>query len=142
MNDRGKILPREPMTNVVPIGVDVHRTLPWQLGSELEQPQPTGPEDQRLWSVTTIIDQIGGSGGLVDWAARETAAWAIADLDHWVQMVASGNGPDAIDNLARRRFRPRPPHLLTAKAAGSLFHGLAERWIYDQRRPQIGRAHV
>ena len=115
--------------------------LPWQPEAEAA-PQPGAKEDARFWSVTTMLGQIGESGGLVQWAAQKTAAAAIADLDIWRAMVDRGQEKEALSYLAGARFRPRPGCTLSDTDAGSLFHALAERWIFDGKRPPCDVAEV
>ena len=127
--------------NIIPL--DVHsRELPWQLEAEIPDPVKPTKQDLKLWSVTTIIRQIGGAEGLIQWACAKTADAAIADQDIWSAMVEKGQRSEARKYLADARWRPRPGCSLTDADAGTLFHRLAEKWIFDGRRPHCDNAEV
>jgi hypothetical protein len=116
--------------------------LPWQLEAEQDEPQKPLKQDLTLWSVTTIIRQIGGAEGLINWAVGKTADAALEDQAIWQAMVDKGQHKEARAYLAGARWRPRPGCSLTDAEAGSLFHRLAERWIFDGRRPPCDNREV
>lgn len=108
--------------------------LPWQLEAE-GPPERGNPHDLRLWSVTTVIRQVGAPDGLVAWAAGRTADAALDDYEIVGAMLERGQRGDAYKYLTGARFRPRAGATLTDADAGTEFHRLAERWIFDQSRP-------
>src|SRR4051794_394516 len=116
--------------------------LPWQLEAEQDEPQKPLKQDLTLWSVTTIIRQIGGAEGLINWAVGKTADAALEDQAIWQAMVDKGQHKEARAYLAGARWRPRPGCSLTDAEAGSLFHRLAEQWIFDGRRPPCDNREV
>jgi hypothetical protein len=117
---------------VIPFPV---RDLPWQLEAEVPEAQKPGKADLQLWSVTTIIRQIGGADGLINWAVGKTATAAIHEQDIWQPMIDRGLELEAVRYISGARWRPRPGCSLTDADAGSLFHKLAERWIFEGKRP-------
>jgi hypothetical protein len=124
---------------VIPFPV---KDLPWQPAAEVPDPVKPGKEDLKLWSVTTIIRQMGGSDGLINWACQKTAQAAIEDQAIWVQMLDRGQQKEAVSYLSGARWRPRPGCTLTDADAGSLFHRLAERWMFEGKRPECEVAEV
>lgn len=117
---------------VIPFPV---RDLPWQAEAEIEEAQKPAKADLQLWSVTTIIRQIGGADGLINWAVGKTATAAVEDMHIWYQMVEKNQLREARDYIAGARWRPRPGYSLTDADTGSLFHKKAEQWIFDGKRP-------
>lgn len=116
--------------------------LPWVTEAEQEKATKAKPGDLELWSVTLLLRQMGDPGGLVGWAANETADSAINDQPIWAAMVEKGQRAEAKRYLAGARFRPRPGCTLTNADAGTLFHKLAEQWIYQGKRPACDVAEV
>lgn len=116
--------------------------LPWQPEAEIPEPQKADRADLQLWSVTTIIRQIGGAEGLINWAVGKTADAAVEDQAIWQAMVDKGQHKEARQYLSGARWRPRPGCTLTDADAGSLFHRLAEQWIFDGRRPPCDNREV
>jgi len=116
--------------------------LPWQAEAELPDAVKPARADLQLWSVTTIIRQIGGADGLINWAVGKTALAAIHEQDVWQPMVERGLIDEAQHYISGARWRPRPGCSLTDADAGTLFHRLAERWIYDGKRPACDNAEV
>lgn len=118
-------------SNVVPL----RNELPWTTSAEADQPSAAKADDERFWSVTTIIGNVGGAGGLTGWTANAVAAAAIDSEDVWRPMVERGEHDEAVRYLAGARFRPRAGNTMTDRDAGTVFHGLAEQWVYDGVRP-------
>lgn len=118
-------------SNVVPLRAE----LPWTVQAEAEAASSAKAEDERFWSVTTIIDNVGSSGGLTGWTANTVAEAALDTGEVWNAMLRRGERKEAIAYLANARFRPRPGAAMSDRAAGSKFHALAERWIFDEARP-------
>lgn len=116
--------------------------LPFVPQAEEEKPQKPGKGDLELWSVTLLLRQMGDPGGLVGWAANKTAASAVEDQAIWQAMVDKGQHAEALRYLAGARFRPRPGCTLTDADAGTLFHKLAEQWIYEGKRPACSNLEV
>jgi hypothetical protein len=116
--------------------------LPWQAEAEIPDPVKPTKADLQLWSVTTIIRQMGGAEGLINWAVGKTADAAISDLPIWQAMVDRQQLKEARAYLSGARWRPRPGCTLTDADAGSLFHRLAERWMFEGKRPSCEVAEV
>lgn len=68
---------------------------------ELSTPQP---DDQRLWSVTTLIGALD-KPALVPWAALRTAEAAVDDIAIWMSRLENEGRASAIDYLKNSRFR-------------------------------------
>jgi hypothetical protein len=111
--------------------------LPWTPQAEADAPETAKKDDERFWSVTTIIANIGDSGGLTGWTANRVANSAIDNESVWRAMLARGQHDEAVKYLAGSRFQPRPGHSMTDREIGSAFHALAEQWIYDGARPTV-----
>lgn len=116
--------------------------LPWQVEAEVPEPVKPAKADLQLWSVTTIIRQMGSADGLINWAVGKTADAAINDAQLWLPLVQNDRVSDARAYLTGARWRPRPGCSLTDADAGSLFHKLAERWIFEGKRPACEVAEV
>jgi len=92
--------------------------------------------DQRLWSVTTIIDQSSSNRGLIEWAAGETARAAVAGRKT-VDAIIGDDGPDAaVSWLIGARDRPRKGQR-TAKQLGSEIHHAIETYALTGQRPDV-----
>lgn len=106
-----------------------------QTFEEVTVAKPT-EEDQRLWSVTTIISVLD-KPALIWWSAEETAKAAIAIRRSIAQRVEEEGEESVIDWLQRARFR-RPRGQRTAAELGTAFHEVAEHIaIYGKRPPNI-----
>ncbi len=98
---------------------------------EVDEP---AEDDLRLWSVTTILQEIDRGEGLIVWACRQAAACAIHEHDY-VMSLYEWQGPQAaIDYCAGARLRAKPEQLSDTDL-GSAFHQLAESWALTGRRP-------
>ncbi len=85
------------------------------------------PDDQRLWSVTTIIGVLD-KPALVYWAADETAKAAVHDNEIWVPM-ARRNRDEAVKWLNAARFRPPAGQQLSAADLGTEVHRCLEQAV-------------
>lgn len=85
------------------------------------------PDDQRLWSVTTIIGVLD-KPALVYWAANETAEAAVEDHAIWIPMARKSR-PEAKKWLTGARFRPKDGQLLTAADLGTEVHRCLEQVV-------------
>jgi hypothetical protein len=92
--------------------------------------------DERLWSVTTIIDQSSSSRGLIEWAAGETARAAVGGMKT-LQAIIDDDGPDtAVQWLIGARNRPRKGQR-TAKQLGSEIHRACETYALTGQKPAV-----
>lgn len=93
------------------------------------------PEDQRLWSVTTLIGALD-KPALVPWAALKTAECAVDNL-HVVQHRLEDEGrASAIDYLKNSRFRGEPGQR-SATELGTAVHKACEHAaIHGRFRPE------
>jgi hypothetical protein len=81
-------------------------------------------DDERFWSVTTIIGALD-KPALVPWAAKETAKAAIANERAWRSRLENEGEESAIQYLTGARFR-RAPGERTATDLGTAIHAAAE----------------
>lgn len=116
--------------------------LPWTPQAEAEQPTGAKPDDERMWSVTTIISNVGDAGGLVEWACGRAADCAIDQSNVWRNMIDGDQRAEARKFIAGARRRPRPGRKMTDADIGKRFHRLAEQWIYDGKRPACDDSDV
>jgi hypothetical protein len=99
----------------------------------VERPEDT---DERLWSVTTIINQSSNNRGLIEWAAGETARAAVSGL-RTLHAIIDDDGPDAaVAWLVSARERPRKGQR-TAKQLGSDIHKACETYALTGTRPDV-----
>jgi hypothetical protein len=99
----------------------------------VERPADT---DERLWSVTTIIDQSSSSRGLIEWAAGETARAAVGGMKT-LQAIIDDDGPDtAVQWLIGARNRPRKGQR-TAKQLGTEIHRACEIYALTGQKPAV-----
>lgn len=104
------------------------------LGSALDDAEPQ-PDDERLWSVTTMLDVIN-KPALVAWAANETARFAVSHLSTLQQLVKDDGLDAAAEYLAGARFKRAPGRTMSAKDLGSAVHAACESYVIDGRRPE------
>lgn len=107
---------------------DVHGTPPIV---EVDEP---AEDDLRLWSVTTILQEVDRGEGLIVWACRLAAECAISEHDRVMALYAAQGPQAAIDYCAGARLRARPEQLSDADL-GTAFHKLAEAWALRGERP-------
>ena len=101
--------------------------------SLVERPADTG---ERLWSVTTIIDQSSNNRGLIEWAAGETARAAVASLKT-VQAIIDDSGPEeAVKWLIGARDRA-PKGERSAKELGTAVHHACETYALTGEKPAV-----
>ena len=92
--------------------------------------------DERLWSVTTIIDQSSSNRGLIEWAAGETARAAVTSRKTVEAIVAESGDEAAVAWLVGARERPRKGER-TAKQLGSDIHHAIEGYALTGERPEV-----
>jgi len=92
--------------------------------------------DQRLWSVTTIINQSSSNRGLIEWAAGETARAAITGMKT-IQAILADDGEDAaVQWLVGARERPRKGQR-TNKELGTAVHHACEQFAITGTKPDV-----
>lgn len=99
-------------------------------GAAIEVATP-GPDDRLLYSVTSILNVIGESDGLVWWARRGVAEVAIDTQSQWRPHVDAGDRKAAVDFLANAHNRQNDED----KDRGSKLHDLLLQWTLDGARP-------
>lgn len=104
-----------------------------RLGATLDGQQPM-PEDDRLWSVTTLLGVLD-KPALVSWAANETAKAAVANIDTVAQLLRSDGAEAAVEYLSKARYKRAPGRTMTAKDLGSAVHTAVESYVLNGRRP-------
>jgi hypothetical protein len=95
-----------------------------------------GPDDLRLWSVTTIIDQSSSNRGLIEWAAGETAAAAVHSQEFLKAMILHEGEDEAIAWLKDARNRARKGER-TAKQLGADIHHACETYAITGQKPPV-----
>lgn len=92
-------------------------------------------DDERMWSVTTLIGALD-KPALVHWAAIETAKAAIDSEKAWRSRLENEGRDAAIDYLKGARFR-RPRGQRSAADLGKAVHAACEhKAIYGAFRPE------
>jgi hypothetical protein len=109
-------------------------TLP--LVADATVPAEPADDDERLWSVTTILKAFGDSEGLIRWSVDETARAAV-DSRATVAAIADDDPDAAIDWLRQARFRPRKGERSATKL-GEDVHAACESYVVTGRRPAPG----
>lgn len=107
-----------------------------QLGLEPIDTKPD-PEDQTLWSVTTIIGALD-KPALMYWAAEQTAKAAVASHRSIGARIAEEGEEPVVKWLRDARFR-RPKDRLTAANLGTVAHSAAEEYALTGIRPDKDR---
>jgi len=95
-----------------------------------------GDGDERLWSVTTIIDQSSSNRGLIEWAAGETARAAVTGLKTLHAIIEEQGDDAAVTWLIGARERPRKGER-TAKQLGTEIHQACETYALTGQRPAV-----
>ena len=107
--------------------------------AELGQPaldgQKPADDDERHWSVTTIIGALD-KPALLYWAAEQTATCAVDQLDTVRAMVNDGDRADTIKWLRDARFR-RPKGERTAAELGTAVPEACEQFALTGTRPEV-----
>lgn len=96
-----------------------------------------GPEDLRMWSVTTILKAIGSSEGLIEWSAQEAGRISIRSERTWKAILADQGEEAAVAWIAEARYRP-PKGERTATKLGSAVHACCELTVVTGKRPEPG----
>jgi hypothetical protein len=104
--------------------------------AEAEQDAQPTDDDDRLWSVTTILKSFGDSEGLIHWSVDETAKAAVSNLNTLTAMAK--DDPDAaVEWLRGARFRASRGQRSATKL-GSDVHTVCEQYVVTGRRPDPG----
>lgn len=113
-------------------------TTPIPMTADIEVDAQPSDDDERLWSVTTILKSFGDSEGLIQWTAAETAKAAIGSLPT-LQAMADDNPDAAVDWLKQARFRSKPG-TRSATKLGQDVHACCEMYVVTGQRPAPGTA--
>ena len=105
------------------------------LGQTPLEGQKPADDDERMWSVTTIIGALD-KPALLYWAAEQTATCAVDQLDTVRAMVKDGDRADTIKWLRDARFR-RPKGERTAAELGTAVHEACEQFALTGTRPEV-----
>lgn len=97
----------------------------------LDKQQPAD-DDQRLWSVTTIIGALD-KPALVYWSAEQTAIAAMANAKALTEMTEE----DGVDFLKGARYRKPPGQTRTNAELGTYVHELCEQYAITGTRPDV-----
>lgn len=110
---------------------------PTELGLAPVDIKKPEPDDERYWSVTTLIGCLE-KPALVGWAARETAVAAVQHHDAWRAVEQSSGTDEAVRWLANSRFRT-DQGALTAADFGTQVHALCEEYALTGKKPAVTR---
>lgn len=106
-----------------------------EVGPTPEDVKKPGDDDQRMWSVTTLIGALD-KPALVYWSATETAKAAVASLRTVATMVEE-QGPDAaVEWLEKARFQ-KVHGQRTAAELGTAVHAACEEYVITGARPDV-----
>jgi hypothetical protein len=104
-----------------------------RLGHE-DVPKPS-EDDERFWSVTTIIGQLD-KPALLYWSAEEAAKCAVSVARSLPARIEE-EGPEAVVKWLRdARFRP-PKGQRSAADLGSAVHDACEEYAFTGQRPEV-----
>ena len=103
--------------------------------STITVPTP-GDEDERLWSVTTILKAFGDSEGLIYWSVNETAKAAIKGIKT-LNTLISDDEEQALEWLTGARFRGGKGERSATKL-GEDVHAACEQYVVTGKRPALG----
>jgi hypothetical protein len=93
-------------------------------------------DDERLWSVTTILKESSSNQGLIEWAASETAKAAVGGL-RTLQAILDDSGADeAVKWLKDARYRPRKGERSAAEL-GTAVHHACETYALTGVKPTV-----
>jgi len=106
-----------------------------ELGLPVDDIKKPADDDQRLWSITTIIGVLD-KPALVYWSATETAKAAVADADAWQAIAKSSGVDEAVEWLSKARFRT-PQGQRTAAQLGTDVHKVCEEYALTGVRPDV-----
>lgn len=93
-------------------------------------------EDERMWSVTTILKAFGDSEGLIYWSVNETAKAAVKGIKTLNTLVADDED-QALEWLAGARFRGGKGERSATKL-GEDVHAACEQYVVTGKRPAVG----
>lgn len=106
------------------------------MGEEPTVTTTPDPDDQRLWSVTTLIGCLD-KPALVPWAALKTAEAAVYDRDKWLSRLDHEGEASAIDYLKNSRFRGKKRGERSATELGKAVHAACEHAaLHGQFNPE------
>lgn len=103
--------------------------------NELVVPAPAD-DDERLWSVTTILKAFGDSEGLIYWSVNETAKAAIKGIKT-LNTLIDDDEARALEWLAAARFRGGKGERSATKL-GEDVHAACEQYVVTGKRPPPG----
>lgn len=103
------------------------------LGQPAEDVKAPDDEDQRFWSVTTVIGALD-KPALMYWAAEEAAKAAVASMRSLPARVEEEGEEAVIKWLRDARFR-RPKDRLSNADLGTVFHDAAQTYALTGIRP-------
>lgn len=106
------------------------------MAADVEVDAAPQADDERLWSVTTILKAFGDSEGLIYWTAEETAKAAVTGLKT-VTAIAADDPDAAIEWLRSARFRTTKGQR-SATRLGTDVHAACEAYVVTGRRPEPG----
>jgi hypothetical protein len=101
-----------------------------------EVPAEPADDDQRLWSVTTILKAFGDSEGLIYWTAEETAKAGVISRKT-IAAIAEEDEAAAIEWLRGARFRAAKG-ARSATKLGEDVHAGCEQYVVTGVRPAEG----
>jgi hypothetical protein len=105
------------------------------VGPAPEDVKKPGDDDQRMWSVTTLIGCLD-KPALIYWAAEETAKAAVQSLRSVHAMVDEQGADAAVEWLKGARFR-RTKGQRTAVELGTAVHAACEQYVITGERPDV-----
>lgn len=105
------------------------------LGQPALDGQKPADDDERLWSVTTLIGALD-KPALLYWAAEQTAICAVDQLATVQAMVNDGDRADVVKWLRDARFR-RPKGERSAAELGTAVHEACEQFALTGTRPDV-----
>lgn len=109
-------------------------SLPFVADAAIEaQPEE---DDERLWSVTTILKSFGDSEGLIYWTADETAIAGVKSR-RTIAAMAEDDEAAAIEWLRGARFRSNKGERSATKL-GEDVHAVCEMYVVTGKRPDPG----
>lgn len=106
------------------------------MAADVEIDVSPADDDDRLWSVTTILKSFGDSEGLIQWTAAETAKAAVTSLPT-ITAMAEDDPVAAVDWLKQARFRPAKG-ARSATKMGQDVHACCEMYVVTGKRPELG----
>lgn len=104
------------------------------IGETSEKDTP-GPDDQRLWSVTTLIGALD-KPAIPAWTAIEVAKAALDGERVWRTLLEEEGHQAAIDWLKKAPYR-RPRGQRSATQLGKDVHAAVEQYALTGRRPDV-----